>query len=153
MSCQFCHYYADRADFAGVPSLMDCLGCHQLVKGSDENKRAEIKKLDDFWFLKQPLDWLRLNDLPDFVFFSHRSHTSVGFTCERCHGDMTAVEDQTQAGKIMDLTMGWCINCHQEKHPLDANGLVITSPPVSTKQATNAEKVLQGSLECHSCHK
>jgi hypothetical protein len=153
IACRFCHYYANRSTMAGIPSLSDCLSCHQLVKGSDETQQAEIAKLDHFWLLKQALAWNKVNDLPDFVFFSHQSHTQLGFACERCHGEVASLDATIVAGKIDNLTMGWCLACHVEKHQLDKNGRVSLPVANNENQTPPAELTIrQGSTECQSCH-
>ncbi len=152
ISCRFCHYYADRSTHAGVPSLFDCLGCHQLVKGTDEEKQFEIRKLEHLQLFKQPLKWAKINDLPDFVFFSHKSHTIKGYECETCHGEVASQAPPTLTGKIEDLTMKWCLDCHVQKHPTDQNGKIVNQ----TKLNANPDKagsMLQATTECHSCHK
>jgi hypothetical protein len=136
ISCRFCHYYADRSPQAGVPSLYDCLGCHQVVKGTTEERQLDIRKLEHLRLFKQPLVWTKVNDLPDFVFFSHQSHTLKGFECETCHGDVAKSSPPTPSGKISELTMQWCVDCHLEEH-----------------QSGNQESVIKGTTECHSCHK
>lgn len=136
ISCRYCHYYADRSEHAGVPSLYDCLGCHQLVKGTTEERQFEIRKLEHLRLFKQDLTWTRVNDLPDFVFFSHQSHTLKGFECEECHGEVINSTAPNPSGKINELTMQWCMDCHVKEHQVDSKTTTI-----------------RGSTECHSCHK
>jgi hypothetical protein len=152
ISCRFCHYYADRSMLAGVPSLTDCMGCHQLVKGSDEEKQFEIKNLEHYLLFNKPLKWVKVNDLPDFIFFSHKSHTLKGFECETCHGEVADQKSPSPSGKIEELTMKWCMDCHVQKFPTDQNGKIVEQTGLSANPDTTAN-MLQGTTECQSCHK
>ncbi len=136
ISCEYCHYYAERSEQAGVPSLYDCLGCHQVVKGTTDERRFEIRKLEHHRLFKQNVIWTRVNDLPDFVYFSHQSHTLKEMECEECHGEVANIKAPNPAGKIKDLTMQWCMDCHVRGHEVKSQA-----------------EIIKGSTECHSCHK
>lgn len=154
ISCRFCHYFANRSTKAGVPSLSDCLDCHRMVRGSEQQQQDEILQLDQLWLTKRPLVWIKINDLPDFVFFTHQAHTRLGFTCERCHGDVASQTEVADTGRIQDLTMSWCLECHSEKHRLDGMGQVVSSDPtVDLQTKTNDFTIRQGSIDCQSCHR
>lgn len=106
--CQFCHAYARRGPVAGIPSVQRCVHCH-LTIGSD---RPEIVKLLQYWKDEQPIPWVRVHDLPDYVRFTHKRHVRAGVLCETCHGDVSKME---AAAQTEPLTMGWCLRCHQER--------------------------------------
>lgn len=106
--CQYCHAYARRSPAAGVPSVQACMGCHSLVAVN----RPEVRKLAAFWEQKQPIPWVKIHDLPDFVYFSHKRHVRAGVKCQECHG---AVETMEQVVQAASLEMGWCLSCHRQR--------------------------------------
>ena len=108
MDCQFCHPYARRSPVAGIPSVQRCVGCH-LVVVSD---RPEIQKLIEYWENEDPIPWVRVHNLPDHVRFTHKAHVRAGVGCASCHGD---VRQMDIAEQVEPLTMGWCLNCHEER--------------------------------------
>lgn len=113
IDCQYCHSEARRSEYAGIPSVTRCMGCHKITAAD----RPEIKKLHDYFNKKAPIPWVRVHKLPEFVHFPHERHIKAGLACQTCHGP---VETMTVAEQIAPLTMGWCIECHvQRKGPLD----------------------------------
>jgi hypothetical protein len=93
---------------AGIPSVQRCAQCHlTIVKGL-----PEVVKLLKYWEDRQPIPWLRVHDLPDYVRFTHKRHVLAGVTCETCHGDVAGMDAAIQTAP---LTMGWCLGCHKER--------------------------------------
>jgi len=107
--CQLCHTYARRGPVAGIPSVQRCVQCHQTVTPEE----PEVVKLMAYWKDKKPIAWLRVHDLPDYVRFTHKPHVVAGVACQSCHGDVAKMESAVQ---IESLSMGWCLNCHKERH-------------------------------------
>ena len=107
IDCQFCHTYARRSRAAGIPSGEQCMGCHQLVATDKEPIQAMAKA----FAAKEPIEWVKVHDLPEFVYFSHKQHVNAGFSCQECHGP---VEQMEVVYRHAPLTMGWCVDCHQE---------------------------------------
>src|SRR5262245_40973969 len=115
VQCVYCHSGARRSAVAGVPAVGVCTGCHRWVK----NKTPEMKKVDEHEQGKQPIFWKRINQLDDYVYFSHKRHVAGGLDCQGCHGP---VEKMERVEHIEKLTMGWCVTCHeQRKAPLDCS--------------------------------
>ncbi|MFQ5695093.1 MAG: cytochrome c3 family protein [Terriglobia bacterium] len=111
--CQYCHAYARRSTVAGVPSVQACMGCHQVIAV----RKAEVRKLADYWKQREPIPWLKIHNLPDFVYFSHKRHVRAGVQCQECHGPVETMEVVTQQAS---LEMGWCLTCHQQRGaPID----------------------------------
>ncbi len=118
INCLYCHTYARRSKVAGIPPLSKCMGCHSVI-AVDKDR---IKRLTEYWEKQQPPVWKKVNDLPDFVHFSHEKHLKrfvfkpnypveqVKQICAFCHGD---VENMTVARKVKPLNMGWCTRCHR----------------------------------------
>jgi len=113
MQCQFCHTGVDKSPAAGIPSVEKCMGCHTHI--ATDNK--EIIKLTEYWVNQEPIPWVRVNRQPDFVYFNHQSHFAAGVTCGSCHGD---VKNMTVAKSVVNMNMGFCLDCHAEQENKDA---------------------------------
>jgi len=121
INCLYCHTYARRSKVAGIPPTSKCMGCHTIVATADE--KPEIEKLTAMWESGQSPAWNKVNDMPDFVHFSHERHLQKFLfdnpdmniedsreVCAMCHGDMVEVG---VAKKMRPLTMGFCNTCHE----------------------------------------
>ena len=143
IDCRYCHADARRSEFAGIPSVTRCMGCHKIVAAD----RPEIRKLAEYAAKSQPIPWQRMYKLPEFTYFPHKSHIRAVLKCQQCHGPvetMTTVSASTGPRLGNDLlnlvglrtpapplTMGWCIECHREQ---------------------NATRGLAAPLDCVTCH-
>jgi cytochrome c551/c552 len=134
ISCLYCHSNAMDSRHATVPPLNVCMNCHMQIDeyhgadlyradGSKVDANAEIQKLYSYtgWDPKSstyanqasahPVEWIKIHNLPDHVFFSHAQHTKAGqVQCQTCHGPMQEYDEVKQ---FAPLSMGWCINCHR----------------------------------------
>jgi hypothetical protein len=159
IQCQFCHVYARRSKVSGIPSLENCLGCHKVIKGSDDKQRQEIQKLVDYWQAGNPIPWKKIHDLPDFVHYSHKRHISAGYDCTQCHGEIQLLDEITMETMKTDLSMGWCLECHNSiKSMATVNLQVVKSKPgdnrtLAEKLATSTAKPRRISKDCLVCHK
>ncbi len=120
MSCQYCHGGVRRAPAAGLPSERLCMGCHQLVA----SLKPEIVRLRGSFEKRERIAWLRVNDLPDFVYFNHTPHVDRGFACQRCHGEVQTMAEVHPAVPL--ASMSFCVECHRQ------NG---------------------GPVDCYTCHR
>lgn len=113
MPCMYCHYSADRSPDAGIPSVQTCTGCHapigQLLFRQDS---PELQKLQRYAEEGEPIPWVRVYDLPEYVRFPHMVHVNGGLECQQCHGP---VEEMAVVEEAQPLYMGWCIDCHQAR--------------------------------------
>lgn len=103
--CLHCHVYADRTPVAGVPSVSKCMACHKAIVPD----HPEIQKLAGYWERQEPIPWIKVHDVPDFVYFSHKRHVKFGLECQQCHGP---VETMDQVTRVSDLRMPFCVDCH-----------------------------------------
>jgi mono/diheme cytochrome c family protein len=129
IDCQYCHTEARRSEFAGLPSVERCMGCHKIV-GAEGN--PEITKLRGYWERKEPIPWEWLYKVPEFVYFPHKAHIRAEVACQTCHGRVETVMQipapggPNLANDLLNLaglsvvppplTMGWCIECHREQN-------------------------------------
>jgi hypothetical protein len=91
------------------------VSCHTIVA----KDRPQIRKVMDYWESRQPIPWVKVHDLPDFVYFPHKRHVQANVACETCHGQ---VDSMHRVQRVAPLTMGWCLDCHKEhrvEHGLD----------------------------------
>ena len=109
VSCFMCHPGAVDSPRAGVPPLETCLLCHKHVITG----HPEVLKLRRAYDENKPVQWVRVNDLPDFVYFDHSIHLHRGIDCGRCHGNVAGM-DRVAPG--FDLNMGFCVQCHRDNN-------------------------------------
>jgi mono/diheme cytochrome c family protein len=144
IDCQYCHTDARRSEYAGLPSVERCLGCHKVI-GAQDN--PEIAKIGQFAARGEPIPWVRVFKVPEFTHFPHKPHVRAGVACQSCHGpieQMRVVGARTGPRLLNDLanlvglkpappplTMGWCIDCHRSQ---------------------NAARSTQAPLDCIACH-
>ncbi len=143
IDCQYCHADARRSEYAGLPSVTRCMGCHKITAAD----KPEIKKLAEYFAKSEPVPWVRVFKVPEFTYFPHKPHVRAGVRCQTCHG---AIETMTTAAghtgprltnDLLNLTgirpaapplsMGWCINCHRDQ---------------------NATRGTKAPLDCVTCH-
>jgi hypothetical protein len=111
IACEYCHSTAETSKTAGIPSVNICMNCHVLVREGTRSGKFEINKILQAYGNKQPIEWIKVHNLPDYVFFSHAQHVGAGkIACETCHGDVKSMDHIIQ---VKDLSMGWCVNCHR----------------------------------------
>jgi len=172
IDCKYCHSSARVSKSSGIPSLNVCMNCHKSIyeyngetspEYSKEFYDGEIKKLyaavgwDDagqkYTGETQPVKWVRIHNLPDFVYFNHSQHVTVaGVECQTCHGEVQTMEVVEQ---FAPLTMGWCIDCHRTTNVnVKDNGYYTKiheelSKKYGVEELTEAQ---MGGLECGKCH-
>lgn len=108
LKCQTCHVSPAPSEVMTFPAEAKCMACHQSIKPDSE----EILKLAKFFADKKRIPWVRVYQIPTFVFWSHKSHLDAGVACSDCHGDVKALSVMT---KEKDLSMGSCMDCHRQK--------------------------------------
>jgi mono/diheme cytochrome c family protein len=174
IDCNYCHSSARKSKHSGIPSLNVCMNCHKHISeynGEEDLANGytkdfydkEIAKLYDavgwddaeqrYTGKEKPVKWVRIHNLPDFVYFNHSQHVKVaGVECQTCHGPVEEMEIMYQHSS---LTMGWCIDCHRETNvDLENNGYYEKIHEELSKKY-NVEKLTAaelGGLECGKCH-
>ncbi len=180
IECKYCHSSARVSKHSGIPSLNVCMNCHKSIyeyKGNPEGPSAEdlangytnefytgeIKKLyaavgwdeetQSYANEPQPVEWVRIHNLPDFVYFNHSQHVEVGqIQCQTCHGPVEEMEIMYQDAP---LTMGWCINCHRETNVRMQGNDYYEKIHEELAKKYGVEEVTaaqMGGLECGKCH-
>lgn len=112
MDCQFCHWNVAKAAYAAIPEVENCVGCHRLVPGTQDSQKQEIAKVVDYFNKTEPVPWVKVHVMPDYVKFNHKRHVKAGVTCQECHGQIPEME---VVERVSSMKMGWCISCHRER--------------------------------------
>lgn len=107
LDCRYCHTSVEEAAFAGIPPTRTCMNCHSIVW----NEAPILEPVRQSWKTGKPLEWNRVHDLPQFVYFNHSAHVNAGVGCATCHG---RVDEMPLVWKENDLYMGWCLDCHRQ---------------------------------------
>ena len=173
IECKYCHSSARVSKHSGIPSLNVCMNCHEYIaeyNGEEDLENGytrdfytnEIKKLysavgwDEenqvYTGNTKPVKWVRIHNLPDFVYFNHAQHAQVAkIECQTCHGPVEEMEIMYQ---YSPLTMGWCIDCHRESN-VDKNNEYYQKVHEELSKKYGVEKLTVaqlGGIECAKCH-
>lgn len=155
IDCMYCHHTAEQSKTAGIPAMNLCMNCHVLIREGSHSGKFEIAKIVDAVENKKPVEWTRIHNLPDHVFFSHAVHVgSAKLDCAKCHG---AVEEMDIMRQHSDLSMGWCINCHRETQvQFTENGYYESFVKMHEKYSVEDLKRMTaadvGANDCMRCH-
>lgn len=177
IDCQYCHSSAKHSKTSGIPSVNVCMNCHKNISEVAEDTKVEwdgmtygkaeldkeIAKIYDaagwdadaleYTGNTKPIKWVRVHNLPDFVYFNHSQHVTVGgLKCQKCHGP---VEEMDEMRQFSPLTMGWCIDCHKEtKVDLKGNEYYEKiHKELAKKYNVDQVTIAQlGGKECGKCH-
>ncbi|PLX07639.1 MAG: cytochrome C [Marinilabiliales bacterium] len=155
IDCQYCHFTADKSMHAGIPPAATCMNCHSQVKEGKTTGKEEIAKIYDAIDNNKPIEWIKVHNLPDHVYFNHAQHVTVGkVACAECHGEVEKMDEIIQ---VNDLSMGWCIECHRTKDVQFANNKFYDNFAQMHEKLKSGEKktvkvIDIGGEECQRCH-
>ena len=153
IDCRYCHTTVENSEFAGIPPTKTCMNCHSqiwLTSPYLEIVRSSFR--DD-----KPLQWERVYDLPDFVYFNHSVHVKKGVGCATCHG---RVDRMPLLYQQATLQMGWCLDCHRHPEkfvrPREAVTQMDYRPPANQIELGRKlvqEYQIQSLTSCSTCHR
>jgi len=153
--CIYCHSSAPYSKAAGVPPVNVCMNCHLLVRNGTRSGAYEIAKVIAAYDSIKPIEWVKVYNLPDHVFFSHAQHVSAGgVSCQKCHGN---VAENDVIKQVTDLSMGWCIECHR-KTKVDFQSNLFYSDykdlleKIKKGEIDSVTVDMIGGIECMKCH-
>ncbi|MCB0507020.1 MAG: c-type cytochrome [Bacteroidetes bacterium] len=165
IECQYCHIGVEKSRHASIPGTQICMNCHKYVQEGPKYGKEEIAKIYDYagWdpdktkFVRAPknIEWVKIHNLPDHVYFNHSQHVKVGgIKCQTCHGK---VEEYEVMKQFAPLSMGWCINCHRQtevKFTENKYYSVFQKYQEELKKGTKAKVTVAdiGGTECQKCH-
>jgi mono/diheme cytochrome c family protein len=148
IDCNYCHTGVNRGKSATIPSANICMNCHGVIK----KESPEIQKIYTAIEKDQPIEWVRVHNLPDLAYFNHAQHVNVGnVACQNCHGEIEKMEVVQQRSS---LTMGWCIDCHRKTEVNTKNNAyydkLVELHKSKSKEPLKVADI--GGLECSKCH-
>ena len=156
IDCKYCHVGVEKGKQAGIPTVNICMNCHKAVSETvNGTGKEEIQKIRDAYTTGKPVEWVRIHNLPDHVFFSHAQHVKAGgLECQTCHGDIQKMEIVSQN---QPLSMSWCINCHRETKVLFNDNKYYAMyeklhQDMKDGKIKGVTEAMMGGLECQKCH-
>jgi mono/diheme cytochrome c family protein len=153
IACTYCHTGVQESRYASIPPATVCLNCHGVIRKGTNTGDAEIDKIHEAVTSKTPIQWVKVYKLPDHVFFSHAQHVTVAkLACKTCHGE---VEKMGRVQQVVDLSMGWCVNCHRDTQ-VDFDNKYYASYKLHDDLSSGAITAVTaqdvGANNCQKCH-
>lgn len=153
MDCRYCHSTVEQAAYAAIPATEVCMNCHVRVKADS----PLLQMVRDSYAGGQPIPWVKVHRLPDYVYFNHQAHVAAGVGCVTCHG---RVDQMITVRQVEPLTMAWCLDCHRDPAPrlrprervTDMNWLPDRDPAELGREIMAANRIAPP-LNCSGCHR
>ena len=155
IDCQYCHTTVAHSKSAGIPDAGLCWNCHAIVREGSYSGKHQISKVVEAYENGIPIEWIRIHNLHDHVFFNHSQHVTVaGIDCATCHGP---IEEMHRVKQVGDLSMGWCINCHRDTEVQFFDNAFYAQyeelhEKVKSGEIDRVTADLIGGTECSKCH-
>lgn len=153
LDCRYCHTTVEVAAEAAVPPTQTCMNCHAGIRASS----PKLVRVRESYATGMPIPWVRVHDLPDYVYFDHSAHVRRGVGCVSCHGRVDTMEVVRQ---VEPLSMGWCLDCHRNPDPHLRPPELVTSmdwtPPEKPElygRRLREQLGIKPSTECWTCHR
>jgi cytochrome c7-like protein len=153
VECRYCHTSVDKSAYAGIPPTKTCMNCHSQIWAQSptlEPVRASFRT-------DTSLEWVKVHDLPDFVYFNHSAHVNKGVGCSTCHGRVDRMPFVWQQNS---LQMEWCLECHRnpEKYlrPKSEVYNIAYEPPadqLALGRTLVKEYDARPQVTCSTCHR
>jgi len=153
IDCRYCHTSVENSSFAGIPPTKTCMNCHSQIWQTApilEPVRASFRE-------DKPMQWIRVHDLPDFVYFNHSIHVKKGMGCETCHGRVDQMPLMKQENS---LQMEWCLNCHRNpqnyvrpREEVFTMGYRPPRPQSEMGPELVTKYQIKPSTDCSTCHR
>jgi hypothetical protein len=129
------------------------MNCHDKV----HTQSPLLAPVRESFATGQPVEWVKVHDLADFVFFNHSAHVVRGVGCVSCHGRVDEMEEVFQQEP---LSMSWCLECHRDpdKHlrpPEEVTNMTWTAPgdPVAFGKSLREKNHIAPPTDCSTCHR
>lgn len=151
IDCRYCHTSVEESAVAGIPPAATCMNCHSVIW----KEAPMLEPLRQSFKTGTPIEWTRVHDLPDFVYFDHSIHVQKGVACATCHGP---VNEMPLTWRTETLHMEWCLSCHRNPEPSlrprDKVFDMTWHPPVQGKSAGWPKKPVASAItNCSVCHR
>ncbi|MFH1278006.1 MAG: cytochrome c3 family protein [Candidatus Eisenbacteria bacterium] len=153
IDCRYCHTTVEDNALAALPPTQTCMNCHSAIRTNS----PKILPVAESYSTGMPVKWIRVHDLPDFVYFNHSAHVSRGVGCVSCHGRVDKMEKVFQT---QPLTMGWCLDCHRSpdarlRPPEFATSMdwAPEEDPAEFGRRFRETNHIQPPTDCSTCHR
>ncbi len=153
MDCRYCHTTVEQAAHAAVPPTATCMNCHTQIAPNS----TLLLPIRESYASGNPVPWVRVHDLPDYVYFNHSAHVARGVSCVSCHGRIDRMETVYQAET---LSMSWCLECHRNPEPHLRPPELVTSldwvpdeDPITLGKSIREKYNINPSTDCSTCHR
>jgi len=153
IDCRYCHTSVENSSFAGIPPTKICMNCHSQIW----NTSAMLEPVRTSFRSDESIRWIRVHDLPDYVYFNHSIHVAKGIGCTSCHGPINKMPLTWQQAS---LQMAWCLECHRHPErfvrPRSEVFNVTYQPPANQEELGRKlvrEYKIQSLTRCSTCHR
>ena len=155
IDCRYCHNTVDKTGMAAIPATDTCMNCHKML----HTKSPNLLLVRESAATNKSIEWLKVHDLPDYVYFNHSAHVTRGVGCVSCHGRVDQMEVVYQKET---LSMGWCLDCHrapdQHLRPPETATQMEWKPPHNEDPAAFGAKFrtanhINPPTACSTCHR
>jgi hypothetical protein len=153
IDCRYCHASVETSSVANVPPTQTCMNCHQVVKRDS----PLLEPIRTSASTGNPMRWVRVHEMPDYAYFTHRAHVAAGIGCVTCHGRIDQMEVVTQS---QPLSMSWCLDCHrnpgEQRRPVAEVTNMKWTPPkdrAALAAALQAQHPVSPPTACSGCHR
>ena len=153
IDCRYCHTSVETSSFAGIPPTKTCMNCHSQIW----NQAPILEPIRASFREDKPVRWVRVHDLPDFVYFNHSIHVKKGMGCETCHG---RIDEMPLTLQQNTLQMEWCVNCHRNpenyvrpRSEVYTMGYKSPVPQSVIGPQLVKEYGIRGNTSCSTCHR
>jgi hypothetical protein len=153
IDCRYCHTSVEKSAVAGLPPTKTCMNCHSQIF----NQSPTLEPVRASWRTDTPIEWVKVHDLPDFVYFNHGAHVNKGVGCTTCHGP---VDKMAYVWQEESLLMEWCLDCHRqpEKYLRPKSEVFSTAWKAPSNQLELGRKLaaeyrVKTQVTCSTCHR
>lgn len=153
IDCRYCHSTVEKSAYAAIPSTETCLNCHVRVKPNS----PLLQPVRESYATGQPIPWVKIHQLPDYVYFNHEAHVGAGVGCVSCHG---RVDEMIEVRQVQPLSMAWCLDCHRNPAPNIRPRQVVTQlgwrpegDPAEIGRELIAANHIHPPTHCSGCHR
>ena len=153
IDCRYCHSSVENSPTAGIPPTETCMSCHSQIW----NNAVVTEPIRQSWSTGNSIEWTKVHDLPDFVYFNHSIHSAKGVGCSTCHGQ---INEMPWVYKVNTLYMNWCVNCHRNpaayvRPKSEVFSMDYKVPPNQAELGAQLVKEyhVQSLTDCNTCHR
>lgn len=153
IDCRYCHTAVEKSSYAGIPPTSTCMNCHSQIWADS----PMLEPVRESWRTGESLQWAKVHDLGDFVYFDHSIHVAKGVGCSTCHGQ---VDEMPLVWKTNSLYMEWCLECHRQPEAYvrprsEVFNMDYQAPANQLELGRRLveEYDIQSRIDCYTCHR